>query len=336
VPAVGAGTVPRVGPAGALPSALVDRAAIPAGLALLREACPAIGRLRDMPGPARPEDWQEVCTALASGLPAPGAEARFLDRHFTALRLGDGTGLVTGYYAPEVPARAGPMPGLVPVLGPPAGLSCAGDPPPCPARAEIEAGALAGRAPVLAFADPVDLFFLQVQGSGVLRFPDGTTAPVGFAGDNGHPYVAIGRLLRARGLLPPGAGMAEIRAWLRAHPEAGRALMQENPRYIFFARRPREAPVGTLGVPLAPMRVAATDPAHVPLGALVWLESRTARGPLRALLLAADTGAAIRGPNRLDLFTGTGEAAGRVAGPLEARGRIALLLPRAAADRLAR
>ncbi len=302
--------------------------ALGAAIADFLRACPEILRREDVSGLTRPADWAPACAD------APGDDPRaFLARHFAPVRLGDGTGLVTGYFEPEVPASRSPAEGLVPVLGgPPPGALPAG---PGPTRAEIEAGALRGVAPVLAWADPVDLFFLQVQGSGVLRFADGKTLKLGFGGHNGHGYVAIGRLLRSRGLLPERAGMAEIRAWLAANPAEGAALMRENPRYIFFRPRPSgsSGPVGALGVPLGPMRAIAIDPQHAPLGALALLETEIGGAPWQALVLAADTGAAIRGPNRVDLFTGTGAAAGALAGPLQASGRLVLLLPRAAAAR---
>jgi membrane-bound lytic murein transglycosylase A len=305
-----------------------DRAALAAAIADFRRACPRLLARADMSGLTRPADWEPACAD-----PATGDPARFLARHFAAVRLRDGEGLVTGYFEPLVAARRDPAPGLAPVLGPPPRGAL--PPGPGPTRAEIEAGALSGIAPVIAWADPVDLFFLQVQGSGVLGFPDGAAMPVGFAGDNGHPYVAIGRLLRARGALADGAGMAEIRAWLARHPAEGAALMRENPRFIFLAPRPPGAPgpIGSLGVALAPARAIAIDPAHAPLGALAFLETMVDGRPWRGLVLAADTGAAIRGPNRVDLFLGRGE--GAVAGRLQSPGRLTLLLPHRAAARLA-
>lgn len=292
----------------------------------VRAACQTLATRTDPSGITRPEDWAPACAD------PDGEPARWLDRHFTAVRLGDGEGLMTGYYQPWVPASPEPQDGLLPILGLPPGGACVDAI--CPTRAEIEAGALAGRAPVLAWADPIDLFFLQVQGSGVLRFPGGEERPVGFAGHNGHAYVAIGRLMRERGLLGRSFGMAEIRTWLAANREAGRALMQENPRYIFFAPRASAAPVGTLGVPLFPMQAIAVDPRHVPLGAPAWLEGRVAGTPWAGPVIAADTGAAITGVNRVDLFVGTGDEAGAIAGPLQEPSRLTLLLPRAAALRL--
>lgn len=307
------------------PSAIAGFRASPQTLADFRSACRAIASRADLSRLTRPDDWAPACSD-----PDP-QPARFLDRHFLAVRLGDGNGLLTGYYQPWVSAYAEPRDGLLPVLGMPASGLCTGDI--CLTRAEIEAGALEGHAPVLGWADPIDLFFLQVQGSGVLRFPEGHQRPIGFAGHNGHAYVGIGRLLRERGLIAGTVGMAEIRGWLAANREAGRVLMQENPRYIFFAERNAPAPVGALGVPLGDLRSIAVDPRHMPLGAPAWIEGHVGGERWAGMVLAADTGAAIVGPNRVDLFTGTGDAAGEIAGPLQERARLTILLPRSAAER---
>jgi membrane-bound lytic murein transglycosylase A len=160
---------------------------------------------------------------------------------------------------------------------------------------------------------------------------------VGYAGQNGHPYVAIGRLMRERGLHPK-PGMAEIRAWIAANPEEGRALMRENPSYVFFARRDGalDGPLGALGVPLLPLANVAADPAVMPLGAPVWLRTEVDGRTFERLLVASDTGGAIRGANRFDIFFGSGEEAGHLAGALASSGEAVILLPAAAVARLAR
>ncbi len=296
-------------------------------LEAFRAACARLPSWRDPSGLTRPADWLDPCREAATVTPA--SFDRFLAERFREVRLGEGRGLATGYYAPVFPARERPRPGLAPVLAPPAGLDCTKSP--CPTRAGIMAGALAGRAEPLLWMDPVDLFFLQVQGSGLARLPDGRQVKLGFAGHNGHPYVAIGQVLRERGAIPPGSGMAGIRAWLAANPAARDALLAMNPRYVFFRRLPEDAPfpVGTLGSQLVAEASVAVDPAQVPLGALVRLETRLADGtPFRRLLVAADTGAAIRGANRFDIYFGEGEAAGRRAGAQQAEATATLLLPR--------
>lgn len=161
---------------------------------------------------------------------------------------------------------------------------------------------------------------------------------VGYDGQNGHDYVGIGKLMRERGLLAPGkATMEDILAWLRAHPAEGRALMRENGSYIFF-RELTGGAVGALGVEVTPEATVAADPAFVPLGAPLWLETTLFEGgsyrPLAQLWVAQDTGGAIKGANRLDLFWGAGARARAVAGSLAAQGTTTLLLPKAAAARL--
>ena len=240
--------------------------------------------------------------------------------------------LVTGYYEPVLDASPVPTARYaVPLHAPPPGLAPgeAG-----PDRGAIAGGALDGRGLELFWlADPVDRFFLQIQGSGRLRLPDGRFVRLGYAGRNGHPYRSIGRLLVERGEMAPGTVTAErLRRWLRADPERGRALMNENPSYIFFREveglSPESGPVGSAGVPLAPMLSVAADPEHYPPGSLLWLEADTPDGPIRQLAVAEDTGSAIRGTGRVDLFHGTGDKAGAAAGALAARGRLVLLAPR--------
>ena len=181
-------------------------------------------------------------------------------------------------------------------------------------------------------ADPAEAFFLQIQGSGRIRLPDGSTMRLGYAGKNGHPYVAIGRLLVAEGWMTLDQATAQaIKDWLRADPARGAALMDRNPSYVFFREiddlPPDAGPIGTLGLPLIAGRSVAVDPEFHPLGLPVWIEAETASGPARRLWFAADTGGAIKGPHRADLFLGTGEAAGLEAGALRSRGRVVPLVP---------
>jgi len=208
-------------------------------------------------------------------------------------------------------------------------------------RREIDGGhALDGRGLELFWLDdPVARYFLQVQGSGIVRLADGSSVQVGFAGSNGLPYTSIGRLLADSGVLgreSPTA--AAIQRYLRAHPGEQDAVLFQNPRYVFF-RETSEGPVGTLGVTLTAGRSVAVDASHYPLGALAYVVIQPGAGrepdlsgvrtPLRRLVLAQDTGAAISGPGRVDLFFGTGEAAGLEAGALGAHGDLYLLAPRA-------
>jgi membrane-bound lytic murein transglycosylase A len=193
-------------------------------------------------------------------------------------------------------------------------------------RTEIEEGSLEGRAPVLAWAaDPVDIFFLQIQGSGRLRLPDGRILRIGYDTQNGRGYTGIGKLMRDRGLLGPGqTSMQGIVAWLRAHPEEGRAIMRENKSFVFF-RVLDGPPQGAMGYAVDGQVSAAVDVKFVPLGAPVFLSMD--RADATGLWVAQDTGGAIKGANRFDTFWGAGEAAETVAGGMAARGTAFLLLP---------
>jgi membrane-bound lytic murein transglycosylase A len=205
-------------------------------------------------------------------------------------------------------------------------------------RAEIDAGRLAGRALELAWArDPVDVFFMEIQGSGTLRFPDGREQRVGYAGANGRAYRAIGRLLIDEGHVPREAmSMQAIRAWLAAHPGERERVLQHNESYVFF--RPLSGPPeGSLGRPLTPGRSVATDARLFPPGALAFLETeRPERGlngavrwvPLARFVLNQDTGGAIRGAGRADFFWGRGETAVFAAGLMRQPGRLYFLVPR--------
>ena len=206
-------------------------------------------------------------------------------------------------------------------------------------RAAIDAGALAGRGLELAWAaDPYAAFFLEIQGSGRLRLFDGSVLRVGYAGQNGLPYTAIGKLLRDRGALGPGqATMAGIIAWLRTHPADAPPVLHANRSKVFFRilDTPSDrGPPGALGVPLTARASVAVDPTAVPLGAPLWLDTTVAGAPFRSVVVAQDTGGAIKGVNRLDLFWGSGDAAGAVAGGVTATGTATLLLPQAAMARL--
>lgn len=201
-------------------------------------------------------------------------------------------------------------------------------------RAAIENGALSGRGLEIAWArDPVSLFFFQVQGGGLLRMPDGSVERLSYAGNNGFDYVSIGGLMRERGLLGAGQTTSQgIQAWLRAHPEEGRAIMQENPRYIFYAETDAPAPNGSLGRYVTPHATVAADPAYTPLGAPIFLD--VAHDIADGLWVAQDTGGAIQGANRFDTFWGAGEAAHDIAGGMASRGRAYILIPNSAAARL--
>ena len=183
--------------------------------------------------------------------------------------------------------------------------------------------------------DPVELFFLQIQGSGRVKLPDGSMVRLGYADQNGHPYKAIGRVLAERGDLPiEQASMQGIQAWARANPSRLAELLNTNPSYVFFREMPRPAnttdgPQGALGVPLTPGRSIAVDPRNVPLGAPVYLATTQplSTKPLNRLVMAQDTGGAIRGAVRADFFWGFGADAGAQAGRMKQQGQMWVLLP---------
>lgn len=208
------------------------------------------------------------------------------------------------------------------------------------ARAEIDAGALEGRDLELVWVDdPIDKFFLQIQGSGQIQLDDGARIRVGYAGQNGHQYHAIGRDLVALGAMTiDEVSLQSIRDWLIAHPEQADAIMARNGSYVFFRERPEldpaDGPVGAQGVPLTAGRSLAVDPRYIPLGAPVWLDASApwpeGEGPLRRLLVAQDSGGAIKGPVRGDVFWGSGARAEAIAGRMRSQGRYVVLLPKAA------
>lgn len=232
---------------------------------------------------------------------------------------------VTGYYEPELPGareRTDAFPVPIHTL-PPMGIGAS--------RAEIEAGDLLAGHEIAWLRDPVDRFFLQVQGSGRVVMADGSVLRVTYAGRNGHPYRSIGRLLVERGEIAEAAMTAgAVQGWLRADPERGLALMHENPSYVMFralhGARAEEGPPGTMGVPLTPGRSIAMDVERAPLGSAVWLEIDGPE-PIRRLCVVQDTGSAIKGA-RVDVFIGTGAVAGRIAGEMNRAGRATLLRPR--------
>ena len=309
--------------------------------------------------------WREIC-ALAEQLPA-GASARdFFETHFLPYRVAnaDGSvqGLATGYYEPLLRgSRHKEGPYRYPLYAPPEDLLIVdlGDinpelkhlrlrgrldgrrVVPYYPRAEIERGltALAGKE-LLWVDDPVDLFFLQIQGSGRVRLDTGELVRVGYADQNGQPYKSIGRNLVEQGELKlEQASMQGIKAWGAANPAKLDTLLNQNPSYVFFRELPptessqrsaTDGPVGALGVALSPERSIAVDPSRIPLGAPVFLATTwpNSSQPLQRLVLAQDTGGAIRGAVRADYFWGFGDAAGAQAGRMRQSARMWVLLPR--------
>ncbi len=303
----------------------------------------AIERQCALPRP--PQPWPALCP----GLPAANVLKEWLGANFVAwplVRPDGAPGLLTGYYEPVLEgSRSREHDGQAPLYRPPLDLvrgadgsrlravAATGALQPYPARAEIEAGRLLEGRELVWLDDPVEAFFLQVQGSGRVRLRDGSTMRVGFADHNGQPYYPIGRELVARGALAPEAVDADaIKAWLRAHPGEAGEVMRRNRRYVFFRELPggEDGPPGSLGVSLTPMRSVATDPAQVPPGALLFIDSTHPDdgAPLQRAVLSQDRGAAITGAARADLFWGSGDAAGRLAGRTKQPLRMWLLWPK--------
>ena len=277
----------------------------------------------------------QVAREFLRSYPGPtAASARaFLEERFMAVetRKDDGTaGMLTAYFAPEYPAREVPTSDFnSPVLSRPTNLASVGD------RAAIEAGS--ARSTALAWMRAEDLFFLQIQGSGNLTFPNGRRMRAAYAADNGQRFLGIARPMAERGLLPQnGTSGDAIRRWLSNNRGAAAAqIMNLNPRYIFFTLAPdngKEA-VGAANIPLSARRSIAVDPSHWTYGEPVWIEADGgnligARHSYRGLVMALDTGSAIRGPVRADLYIGTGDAAGEEAGAVRHPLRMWRLVPR--------
>jgi membrane-bound lytic murein transglycosylase A len=275
-------------------------------------------------------------SAQSSGALSPAAAKAWWEARFVAQLIQPDTGnrgLLTGYFAPEYQARERPDAEFSAPLRPrPADLQRGQ---PYLSRAEIEASS-AG--PALAWMRPEELFFLQIQGSGGLTFPDGRRLRAVYAADNGRPFVGVAKVMREQGLLADSNTSGEaIRAWLAAHrgPEA-QAVMNANPRYIFFALQPEDGgePAGAAGVPLTPGRSIAVDPSRHAYGQLFWIEGEApalagAFPTYRRMVTAQDTGGAIKGTVRADLYLGRGAAPGVEAGRIRHQLRMWRLVPRA-------
>lgn len=309
---------------------------------------------------SKPE-WAGVCAAAAAVDAADGAAIRsFFETRFTPnlIRAADGAdaGLITGYYEPmlfgarkrggafQTPLYRVPDDLLTIELGAVypdlknmrlRGRLVGKKVVPYSTRAEIERADVAGKE-LLWVDDPVEAFFLEVQGSGRVQLKDtGETVRIAYADQNGHPYKAIGRWLVEQGQMTAREASAQsIKAWIAAHPERRQELFNVNPSYIFFREErlpdPSVGPKGALGVPLTPGRSVAVDPQMLPLGAPVWLSTTRAGSelPLRRLMMGQDTGGAIRGAVRADFFYGFGKEAADSAGLMKQRGQIWVLLPR--------
>ncbi|HKY01813.1 MAG TPA: murein transglycosylase A [Burkholderiales bacterium] len=303
--------------------------------------------------------WREVCqeAAIVDSKDA-GAIRRHFETWFRPYRMtkpdGVQSGLITGYYEPLLRGsrhKSGAF--IYPLYAPPDDLltidlsDVAPDTKnirlrgriegrkvvPYYSRADIERGAAPVKGKELVWVDDaIEAFFLQIQGSGRVKLPDGSMVRVGYADQNGHPYQSIGRYLIDKGELQAHeASMQGIQSWARAHPERLQELLNQNPSYVFFRELDQQqgGPIGALGVPLTTERSIAVDPRYIPLGAPVWLNTTRPNTdvPMQRLMFAQDTGGAIRGPVRADFFWGFGPAAGQEAGRMKQQGELWVLLP---------
>lgn len=273
-------------------------------------------------------DWRAVC-AYATSDPDPKS---FFELLFRPVLIEDGAaGLFTGYFEPELNGARQRSPRYrYPLYAMPPEARHVDV---WHSRREIlDGGLLKGRGLEIAWVDdPVELFFLQIQGSGRVNLLDGGKLRVGYGGANGHTYRSIGAELVNRGTYQPHQVSAEvIKNWVRRNPTAGRELLFHNPSYVFFREvsevPSHKGPLGAMNRSVTPMRTIAVDPAFTPLGAPVWVE-KDGKKPLRRLMIAQDTGSAIKGAQRADVFFGTGDNAGRAAGKLKDPGRMVVLLP---------
>ncbi len=341
-----------------LPGWSADQPAI--ALAQFRGVCKRFSR-RSANAPASktwPElglnsEWAAACTAAKA---APGADPKaFVEAWFQPYQVGapGSTGLFTGYYEPEVAgsrARGGAY--QSPLYRKPKDIVAVdlgafnsdlkgkkilgrmqnGRLVPYYDRAEISNGALRNWGLELVWlADAVDGFFLEIQGSGVVKLPDGQRMRIGYAGKNGRPYRAIGRdLIKSGAIKRKDMSMQAIRSWLASNPRDSQSVMNLNRSVVFFREVKGRGPIGAAGVPLAAGRSLAIDPKYAPLGGLVYIDvphPEPRNPPIQRLVVAEDTGGAIKGPIRGDLFWGTGDAAGEKAGRMAAQGRYYLLAP---------
>ena len=291
----------------------------------LQEALPALQKSCKKPVPM----FERFCSGLASV--SSEAELRaYIEKTlvpYSVQSYGKNTGKITGYYEAQLTgSRSRRSASQFPIYGLPSGYKNGKT---YPTRESIYKKSL--DAPIIAWADSeIDLFILHVQGSGRLLTPEGDVIHLGFAGSNGRKFKGLGAIMVENGIATETVrSMPNIRQWCQAYPKKAHDLMMENDRFIFFKEIHGETPVGSAGIPLTPRRSLAVDTEYIPMHTPMWLETTTPNGsPLRQLMVAQDTGAAIKGGIRADFFWGFGEKAFMLAGHMNQSGRYYLLLPR--------
>ena len=284
-------------------------------------------------------DWTALCRFAGDADKTPAAARSFFELFFKPVLIGNTPALFTGYYEPELSGSPVRTPSFAyPIYRKPPELA---DGAVWHTREAIETQRLlGGRDLEIAWLDdPVEVYFLMIQGSGRIRMPDGRLVRVGYGGKNNQPYRSIGQEMIRRGLMTESEASAQsIRAFVRQDPALGAELLTFNPSFVFFKQLsdlPAEkGPIGAIGRSVTTLRSVAVDPDFTPLGAPVWVE-KDGQNPIRSLMVAQDTGAAIKGPQRADIFYGTGRDAGQAAGAVKDGGRMVVLLPIARAYAMA-
>ncbi len=275
-------------------------------------------------------DWTAVCRLARDVDDNPAAARQFFELLFKPTLIGTPPALFTGYYEPVLEGSPVRTPRFAwPIYRRPPELR---DGSVWYDRATIESGILRGRGLEIAWLDdPVEVFFLHIQGSGRIQMTDGSTIRVGYAGRNGFAYRSVGQELVRRGIFTKSQVSAgTIRQYVRNNPANGMALLNYNPSYVFFRKLPKlqsdQGPIGAMGRSITTMRSVAIDPDHIALGTPVWVE-KSGDNPISRLMIAQDTGGAIKGAQRADIFFGTGREAGNAAGTVKDGGRLLMLLP---------
>jgi membrane-bound lytic murein transglycosylase A len=277
--------------------------------------------------------WKSLCREAVTATNA----RQFFEKNFTPHAISNNQkeqGLFTGYYEPLLYGSLTKQHDFIyPVYGVPAGLK---NKKPYYTREQIDNGALDGKVPVIAWVDdPVMLFFMHIQGSGRIRLPGGREFIAAYADQNGREYVTLGKLMADRGLLSKDKlNFFTIRQYLYDHKDEAFPLMQENPSYVFFKRQDKVEVVGAIAAPLTPKRSLAIDAKYIPYGLPLYLDTTlpdlpgVPSHPFRRLMIAQDTGGAIKKPVRGDVFFGHGQEAEYLAGYMKQQGKYALLIPR--------
>ncbi len=277
------------------------------------------------------KDWDHLCGALEKANSSSQIKL-ILQEHATAYKIKDGSqeeGVFTGYYEPllhgslrkhgkyqtplyKLPSRNFKIP-----------------------RKEINAGAFKNKNLEIVWVDdPVDAFFLEIQGSGRVQLDNGKMLRVGYNGQNGYPYTAIGKILIEKNIIPKEKmNMHSLKAWLKTHPKEAKNIMNQNESYVFFKKLDTDTslgPIGAQGTPLTPQRSIAVDPAYIPMGAPLWLDITHPHttSKIQKMVVAQDKGGAIKGVIRGDYFWGFGSAAEALAGNMKSKGTYYLLLPK--------